>query len=493
MFHLYKKLKGRFSTTEEKTPYIREHRELGKMFRRATLVACSTLLISISSVYADNQKSNLETVYHVYLEGERIGTVDDKGIVQQVIEEKVSDAEKNYDKYNLSAGEELQYIPEKVFRPQYNNNEVEKNLTEKLAVQAEATALKIDDEVVAYVKDKEEAEKLIESLKLQYVSQEILSKVEKNKETKDEPIADGDSKIIDVRLSKKVSIEEGKTVPEDILSVKKAIKLFNKGTLEPKKHEIQEGEVLGNIASQYDLSVKKLLELNPGVKENSLIQIGDQLNVQEYMPFVDVIIEKKGRSKQELPFEIEVVETDEMYRGDTKVKQAGQKGAKSTAYMLVKKNGKVVSKQILEEKTLKEPVKKIVYKGTKVVPSRGTGELEWPTHGGTITSVMGYRWGRQHKGIDIAGVSNRSIKAADNGVVEFAGRDGGYGNKVVVNHNNGTKTLYAHLSEINVQVGQTVPRGTKIGVMGTTGDSTGVHLHFEVLKNGSNVDPQNYF
>ena len=113
----------------------------------------------------------------------------------------------------------------------------------------------------------------------------------------------------------------------------------------------------------------------------------------------------------------------------------------------------------------------------------------WPASGGYVSSKMGYRWGKMHKGIDIARPSNYTIKSADNGVVVSAGYDGGYGNKVVIDHQNGYRTVYAHLASISVSSGQTVPSGSKIGVMGSTGDSTGIHLHFEVYKNGSRVDP----
>ncbi len=131
-------------------------------------------------------------------------------------------------------------------------------------------------------------------------------------------------------------------------------------------------------------------------------------------------------------------------------------------------------------------------KGTKQVSNQGTGSLGWPAVGGTITSKMGPRWGSYHKGIDIAGVGNRSILAADNGTVVQAGWDGAYGNRVVINHNNGLRTTYSHLSSISVSSGQTVKKGQTIGQMGATGRSTGVHLHFEVYKNGSLVDPLNY-
>lgn len=119
--------------------------------------------------------------------------------------------------------------------------------------------------------------------------------------------------------------------------------------------------------------------------------------------------------------------------------------------------------------------------------------MAWPAVGGYISSHLGERWGKMHKGIDIARPSNRNILAADNGVVESAGyNNGGYGNKIVINHNNGMKTVYAHLSSIDVKVGQVVEKGSKIGVMGSTGNSTGIHLHFEVYKSGSLENPTEY-
>lgn len=125
----------------------------------------------------------------------------------------------------------------------------------------------------------------------------------------------------------------------------------------------------------------------------------------------------------------------------------------------------------------------------------GGGVLAWPTQGGYISSHMGNRGGRLHKGIDIAR-TNRStsppIFAADSGTVVSAGSSGAYGNRVVIDHNNGMRTVYAHLASISVKPGQTVSRGSKIGVMGTTGRSTGIHLHFEVYVNGSLQNPMKY-
>lgn len=120
------------------------------------------------------------------------------------------------------------------------------------------------------------------------------------------------------------------------------------------------------------------------------------------------------------------------------------------------------------------------------------GYLSWPTVGGYISSYVGPRWGRQHKGLDIARPSNYNILAAADGVVTKAGYTGGFGNRIEIEHSNGLKTLYAHLSSINVTVGQEVSTGTVIGIMGSTGNSTGIHLHLEVYKNGALQDPMDY-
>lgn len=109
---------------------------------------------------------------------------------------------------------------------------------------------------------------------------------------------------------------------------------------------------------------------------------------------------------------------------------------------------------------------------------------------GAWTSGFGYRWGVLHGGIDIANSIGTPILAASDGVVIDAGPTGGYGNWVKLRHSDGTVTLYGHLSAWNVEIGQRVWAGDQIAKMGNTGNSTGPHLHFEVLLNGTDrVDP----
>ncbi|MGB0613094.1 MAG: M23 family metallopeptidase, partial [Miltoncostaeaceae bacterium] len=115
----------------------------------------------------------------------------------------------------------------------------------------------------------------------------------------------------------------------------------------------------------------------------------------------------------------------------------------------------------------------------------------WPTSG-QITSGFGPRWGRMHQGLDIAAPTGRPITAAKSGTVIVAGWSGGYGQLVVIDHGGGLATAYAHQSRIAVKTGDPVTQGGLVGFVGSTGHSTGPHLHFEVRVNGAARDPLPY-
>lgn len=140
-----------------------------------------------------------------------------------------------------------------------------------------------------------------------------------------------------------------------------------------------------------------------------------------------------------------------------------------------------------------------------VIGGGGTGTIclgvyIWPSNDSNdITSFFGTRvhpiYGdvRQHTGIDIGASYGTDVLAADGGTVINSGWSGGYGNCIIIDHGKGNKTLYAHMSKLLVSTGQTVAQGQTIGLVGSTGNSTGPHLHFETYVNGSRVDPLQYF
>ena len=167
--------------------------------------------------------------------------------------------------------------------------------------------------------------------------------------------------------------------------------------------------------------------------------------------------------------------------------------AEAAAEKLVKDKQALYAK--LAEEKRKEEAKK---KGTTAAakPVYAGGKLQWPlTINGTISSEFGYRVdpikkvNKLHKGMDIAAPKGTPVLSADEGTVILASWVSGYGNAVVVDHNNGLVTWYGHMSAISVSEGDSVKRGGKVGEVGSTGDSTGNHLHFEVRKDNGDTPP----
>ncbi|GAM13275.1 M23 family metallopeptidase [Mesobacillus selenatarsenatis] len=484
-------LKHRLSNLAGKTS-----REMMPAIKKSIMATVTVAALSFgagnAALAAD---SDLTTMYHVYVNNKFVGTVTDKAQVEQLVEDKLTSVKEEYAGLDVELGLDVSFIPEQVFSSAANVNtsEVLDVLKDELTVQAEGSALVIDGKPVAYVKDQEAAKEVLRALMLEYVTEEELAEVESRKETPNLPVPEvkeNETRILDVRFTQEVSQAEEKVDPVKVLTVEEAVQLLKKGTLEEQKYQVKEGDVLGNIANSHNLKLAELLSLNEGLTEDVVLKPGQELNVTVLKPFVEVVVDRQVYEQKEVPFEREVKEDSSMFKGDTKTMQEGQVGMKGVTSSLTEQNGRMIKKEVIKETVLKEPVKEIIVKGTKVVPSRGDGTFVWPTNGGYVSSRQGYRWSRMHKGIDIARPSNYTIKAADNGKVIYAGNKGdGYGNKIIIDHQNGYRTMYAHLASISVSVGQSVSRGSSIGIMGRTGNSTGIHLHFEVYLNGALVNP----
>ena len=177
-------------------------------------------------------------------------------------------------------------------------------------------------------------------------------------------------------------------------------------------------------------------------------------------------------------------ESDKLNLGEVKVQQEGQSGRTRVMKKVIKENGVVVSEQILQEKVLKESVPEIVI--------NGTAGLVCPLEGFTLTSEFGPRWGRQHSGLDMALAEGSPVYAAKEGIVTWAGYKDSYGNLVKIDHGDGMETYYAHCSRLDVTEGQQIQAGQQIAAVGSTGNSTGPHLHFEVRVGGIAQDPADW-
>ncbi len=212
----------------------------------------------------------------------------------------------------------------------------------------------------------------------------------------------------------------------------------------------------------------------------------------EAKPLLSVQTEEVLTYYEPIPYAIEYEDTMSKYKGETTVKSKGTEGQKEIVAKIIRTNGVEVEKEILKETTISQPMAQVVLRGTKEPPKLvGTGTFIYPIRG-TLTSRFGYRWGSMHPALDIAAPTGTPIKASDGGTVTFAGYQGSYGYMVEIDHGGNRKTRYAHCSKLLVKVGQKVYQGMHIANVGNTGNSTGPHVHFEVLINGVQKNPLSY-
>ena len=187
-----------------------------------------------------------------------------------------------------------------------------------------------------------------------------------------------------------------------------------------------------------------------------------------------------------------IIPTDELYIGETKIEE-GKDGLIIQTKEVSIEDGKIIKEKVISEDTIEEEVSKKIYRGTKNPYEDGVAFLNHPTRGGYMTSGYGERWNSFHKGIDIAGDIGDDVIAAMDGEVIYAEfNDGGYGNLIIITHEDDMKTYYGHLNGFKVNVGDKIKKGDVIGELGNTGYSTGPHLHFELRVNNNPVDPINY-
>lgn len=234
------------------------------------------------------------------------------------------------------------------------------------------------------------------------------------------------------------------------------------------------------------MKTKQLMEMNQ-LTDAEMIYIGDELVVTVPKPEISVSYKIQKAYDEDYEAEVQYQDNDDWYIGTEEVIQKGEKGRRSVVAMIRYSNGKETGRDILKEKIQKMAVPEIIERGTVTPPT-----YIKPLVGGRFTSGYGQRWGRLHKGVDWACSIGTSIKASCGGYVASAGWMGGYGNCITIRHSDGKVTRYAHLSKILVSSGEYVEQGEKIGLSGNTGNSTGPHVHFEVIVDGSPKNPFKY-
>lgn len=310
-----------------------------------------------------------------------------------------------------------------------------------------------------------------------------------------------------VQFENKITYEPGLYLTESIVSEDSIIKLITSKKSVAAYYTVVSGDSPYGILDKLGMTEEEVALLNPGFSMESSLFIGDEILINQEEPFLAVSVTRTETYEERTPYETTYTEDPTHYEGSSTIVQPGVKGTERVTANVSYINGIETRRKVIERITVEEPTTEIISLGTKAKPAgvvadipenMPVGQFLWPVggDGGQISEMMyGYGGYYGHSGIDITAPYGTPIYAAESGTVILAQWYYGYGNCVMIQHANGMVTVYGHASYLHVYVGQQVTMGQLIADVGSTGQSTGNHCHFEVRLNGMNgarLNPINY-
>ena len=357
-----------------------------------------------------------------------------------------------------------------------DSTELEEKLSEELGLVEYGYALYVDGELIAATTFPGALEEMLEQMQVGYRT----------------------PSTVECGFVEKVEIIEEYVDASYMMNLGSIAEIINDTKLGAVTYKVVSGDSFYRIAMEHDMTVSALRELNPGYSATGL-HPGDILLISNAVPYLTVLNVERQAYVEDVPYGVEYVDDPDMYQGDYRVISKGVYGKADVTANVTYVNGLETDRQVVASAVLSEPIAEVQARGTKPRPTwYPTGSFRWPCSG-VITSYFGYRdtptsgASSNHGALDIANRTGTAIYAADGGTVTYAGWYSGYGYTVEITHNNtGFVTLYAHCSALYVSAGDKVYKGEHIAAMGSTGISTGSHLHLEMEKNGTKVDPLNY-
>lgn len=421
---------------------------------------------------------NYCTAYEYSYNGQKLGLVKEKDDVLQITDlvQGALTEEKNM-KIVIDAKDDITFHRKLALdESQIDNSEqVLKRLTYMGDLKVKATGIYVNGKKIGAVQDRKTAEKALKDVADKYTKQ-------------------GDNiEVESVRFLEKVDIKTANTDLEDLHSEEEMVDLLCTSGEKETVHKVVAGDTLHSIAKKYDVWEDQLLADNKGINSKKL-EVGSNIIVKQQAPVLTYEVVEKITYDKVIEHKVEEQKSADIYEGMTETQQAGSDGLSEITARVTLQNGKKVEEEDLVTTVKEEPVTEVVLVGTKErPPTVGSGKYIWPLKDSfTQTSGFGSRWGRQHKGIDLAVSVGTTVYAADGGTVVEAQYSGSYGNVVMIDHQNGQETRYAHNSKLLVKKGDKVYQGQPIAKSGNTGRSTGPHVHFEIRFNGEPRNPLNY-
>lgn len=303
---------------------------------------------------------------------------------------------------------------------------------------------------------------------------------------------------VDVHFASRVELVEGVYPETSIRTDAELNRVLHSSKRNAVVYAVKEDESAAAIAQSAGLTIEELQELNPGSDLENL-EIGRPLVLIKEEPLLAVRVVRTEEWLEEIPIEEEIYSDPKFEKGYSFEYIPGEPGQKMVTYEIEYENDVAVKRTVIGEVVVKEMIRRTVVEGSKPPvgiggrPVISAGVLGWPT--GSYIWISRGSLGGYHMAIDIACERGTNIFAAESGtVVQCEWTDYGYGYYVEIDHGMvdgfSLRTLYAHNSELLVDVGQYVEKGDLIALSGSTGNSTGPHLHFEVRVGNEKVSPE---
>jgi murein DD-endopeptidase MepM/ murein hydrolase activator NlpD len=362
--------------------------------------------------------------------------------------------------------------------------DIERIARQSLNLKMNAVSMVVNGEEIFKLRSQGDVDKVLDEIKKHYIA-----------DLKAEAVS-----ILSSNVQEKIETKSILVDPQEVLDINGAVQKIIAGRGEQKKYKIKQGDTIWDIAMSHGISIDEMHAANPDVNLDK-IKIDQEINLAVNIPYLNVEIVANVINKENVPYSTQTITDKNVAKGVTKVKQDGKSGKSEIEKKVTVVNGMTMAEDVIKTTVIAAAVDKVVVVGSKApvynyapasyVASAGSGQFGWPSRG-SISSRFGYRGREFHTGLDIASPTGTPVSAADSGTVTFAGWSGSYGKIIKINHGNGYETWYAHLSSIDVSVGQKVSKGEVIGKVGSTGRSTGPHLHFEVRKNGTPQNPLSF-
>ena len=469
------------TSLEEKKTVLHD-KGLTKKLRICTLAVGSALacvLIALSVININQVVENSKKGYSIMVNDYPVAIVANAEDAQKAVEGYISEQNKAVEQ-EVYVSQRLDITEDKLTEEQTEFQTVDEAkalLAARVTPIVNASAIMVNGKKQVTVGSKEVADSVLERVKNHYVPN------------------DSTLEVLDVKFRNKVEVASAWASVKEVETADEAANYLVNGTNDTiATHKIVEGENAWAIAIHYGVSTAELAAANPDIDLEKL-KIDQKIKLVSSKPMIEVVTVLQKVSVNTIPYKTVYATDRSAPAGSQTVAQKGQNGKEEVTLQLVRVNGNEVNRSRLNTVVLEAAVDKKVTKGAAVtVASRsgGSGELLWPTSAKRISSYYGSRSRGFHTGIDIDGNYGNSVWAADSGTVTFTGWSGGYGYCVLISHGNGMVTRYAHLSSISVSTGSSVSAGQTVGRMGSSGNSTGSHLHFEVIVNGCTRNPLGY-